>query len=41
MVGPRMVLVLGLDLHGFRALGDEVPVHLMLLDHNYVCYLVL
>jgi hypothetical protein len=21
-----MVLVLGLDLHGFRALGDEVPV---------------
>jgi hypothetical protein len=26
VVGPRMVLVLGLNLHGFRALGDEVPV---------------
>jgi hypothetical protein len=25
VVGPRTVLVLRLDLHGFRALGDEVP----------------
>jgi hypothetical protein len=25
VVGPQTVLVLGLDLHGFHALGDEVP----------------
>jgi hypothetical protein len=26
VVGPQTVLVLGLDLHDFRALGDEMPV---------------
>jgi hypothetical protein len=26
VVGPRMVLVLGLHLHGFRAISDKVPV---------------
>jgi hypothetical protein len=33
VVGPRTVLVLGLDLHGFRALGDEVPVLPALVAH--------
>jgi hypothetical protein len=33
VVNPRTVLVLGLDLHGFRALGDEVPVLITLVAH--------
>jgi hypothetical protein len=33
VVGPRTVVVLELDLHGFWALGDEVHVLLALVAH--------